>query len=49
MDEITTLPWRTLTCRTVGCCNEGIPIELECVLPVYCGPCSQQITDITND
>lgn len=42
---------RTVTCHTVGCSNEGIPIEVpyDETPPdsYFCGVCGQEITDIT--
>jgi hypothetical protein len=50
----------TVTCRTDGCENNGIPIDLDLdivdengavtgqVGTVVCGPCGQQITDISE-
>lgn len=36
------------TCRTIGCENAGIEIELIQVSElVVCGPCGEPITDIT--
>ena len=45
----------TATCHTEGCGNAGTPIEMvwadEYGPPgtVVCGPCGQQITDLTGD
>jgi hypothetical protein len=47
----------TVTCRTDGCMNAGIPLEMNLemdlgdgqiiyAVPVWCGPCGQEITDI---
>lgn len=36
----------TVTCRTPGCENDGIPLEMMCAGVIECGPCGQQITDI---
>ena len=49
----------TVTCHTDGCENEGVPIEVDRSIDVgdgevvesptvVCGPCGQQITDITE-
>jgi len=44
----TELPMKHVVCRTPGCENDGITITLPCGDAVYCGPCGQPITDITE-
>ena len=38
------------TCRTDGCINEDIPIEVtkRPAGDVFCGPCRNEITDIVD-
>lgn len=48
---------RTATCHTPDCENAEIPIEMGPPVivddlppgPIYCGPCGQEITDVTDD
>jgi predicted RNA-binding Zn-ribbon protein involved in translation (DUF1610 family) len=47
-DELETKTW-ILTCKTEGCENFDIPIELETPATVFaCGPCGNQITNFTE-
>lgn len=43
-----------VTCRTAGCLNKQVPIEIATdtalgTMPVICGPCGQTITDIKEN
>lgn len=43
LDAPPVLVLRTLVCRTDGCENEGVAIEMECASTVVCGGCGQGI------
>ena len=42
---------RIATCRTPGCSNEGIPIEMESPAgtTIVCGVCGQIIRDVAGE
>jgi hypothetical protein len=41
----------TVTCHTENCENRDIPIPVEMVIggTVICGPCANEITDVTTN
>ncbi|WP_413354015.1 hypothetical protein [Microbacterium sp. 1P06AB] len=40
------LPVMAVTCRTTGCRNEGITVELPCSDTVRCHACGHLVTDM---
>lgn len=36
-----------LVCHTNGCVNEGVVIRMLVCDKVFCGPCGNEITDVT--
>lgn len=46
--DLEDLPVSSVTCRTDGCRNEGITVELACADTVRCSWCGELVTDLTE-